>query len=175
MAEPKITPSADVTSEAYHGTSDAVAIEIIRNGFGLPELSPENRYGKAVYFWFGSREQAKWWARKAHPREAIAIIRATVQYGKHLNLVSWDGQKLVAKVAVYLSKVTPNSEITEAAVLNFMAKKGWIETALVLDMPQTALENLFSGSYSVAGPRLILCVYRVEKILDRTIILQEAA
>jgi hypothetical protein len=166
---------ADTTTDAFHGTSDTVAAMIVKDGFGLPELSPDNRYGCGVYFWFGSRDLAKWWARKAHAGVPIAIIRATIAFGKYLNLVSWEGQKLVAKVAVHLSKGTLNSAITEAAVLNFMAQKGWIHTALILDMPAQTPVNLFSGSFSVAGPRLILCVYRVENILEQTIILQEAA
>ena len=172
-----VRESQDVTSEAYHGTKEHIAGEIIKNGFCLPPVgSPEGRYGRAVYFWLNSKDQAVWWAKKTCNRgDVIAVIRAKAAYGRHLNIVSWDGQKLLAKVARNLAVATSAQTVTEAAALNFMAHKGWIETALVLDFPEQTPVKVFTGSYSVQGPRLILCVYRVEKILERTIVLTEAA
>lgn len=169
--------SQDVTSEAYHGTKEQTADAISKDGFLLPQQGDtDSRYGRAVYFWLNSKDQARWWAKKrVHPGDTIAVIRAKVAYGRHLNVVSWDGQNLIAKVAKNLADAMAVRTVTEAAVLNFMAHKGWIETALVLDFPEQAPTQLFAGAYSVRGPRLILCVYKVEKIIERTIVLKEAA
>jgi hypothetical protein len=170
-----VRPSEDVTNEAYHGTSDDCARAIISDGFTLPQPSPDNRYGRAVYFWLNSKDQARWWARKMKGVRVIAVIRAKVAYGKHLNVVSWEGQDLLLKIARKISEATRVQKVTEAAVLNFMAEKGWIETALILDLPQTSVGPILAGFHSVQGTRLILSVYRLENILDRTIVLTEAA
>lgn len=172
---PAIPQSQDVTNDAFHGTSEALADEAVKNGFTLPPANSDNRYGRGVYFWHGSRNQAVWWAKKRHPGGTIAVLRAKVAYGRHLNVISWEGQKIVESVAQRLAQRTPSPAITEAAVLNFMVGKGWIETAMVLDLPEQAVKQLFAGSYSVGGPRMILCVYSVEKILERSIVIKEAA
>jgi len=170
-----VRETEDVTSEAYHGTSEECARTIEANGFTLPQPNQSNRYGCAVYFWLNSKEQACWWARKIPDVKVIAVIRAKVAYGKHLNIISWEGQEILQKIARKISESTRVSQVTEAAVLNFMAKKGWIETALILDLLQTSVGPILAGFHSVKGTRLILSVYRLENIIERTIVLTEAA
>ena len=173
---PPVRETADVTDQAFHGCTKPAADQIVQEGFRLPGFNSENRYGNAVYFWMGSKEQAAWWAKRRCAKGTIVtILGSQVAYGLHLNVATWEAQKLMKKVASEIAQRQKTTEVTEAAVLNFLASKGWIETALVVDIPQTAATKLFTSSHSLEGTRLILCVYRLEKILNSRIVLEEAA
>lgn len=168
-----IIESSEVRDDAYHGTLSDRARAIKAEGFRLPENSEENRYGRAVYFWQASQEQARWWAAMRFPGQVIAVGRSKVQLGRHLNCITFEGQGQLREIARKLADRTKLKQITEAAVLNLLAVKGLIHTALVLDLPAGPTTQVFKGAFSVSGARLILCVYRIQNILEWSIVSEE--
>ena len=177
---PAVRKVRDVTSEAYHGTTQAIADKIVthKEGFKLPNKgNDESRYGNGVYFWLNSKEQAEWWAKKQYEGSGvIAVIRSAVEYGTHINVVSWEGQKILQKVAANLKHKLNVPNVTEAAALNFLAQNHGVDTALILDLPDNKPRTpLFEKFLSPKNARLILCVYKVEKILESAIVVSVAA
>ncbi len=168
-----ILPSKDGTSEAYHGTNQEIAGSIESNGFIISTTDRETRYGNGIYFWLYSKESAVWWAKKRYPAKIISVFKSTVDFGRLLNLATPEGEKIVELTARKISQKTGKSRIKEAAVLNFLAQKGWIDTAMVVHMPDIDLGPLFNESYSRRGIRTILCVYNIDKILCSSIVYEE--
>lgn len=186
MTHPAVPSLLQECNDCFHGTTQQRAESIAARGFELPALgdADANRFGRAIYFWKGSKACASWWARRVASKTptvtTIAVLRSTVRLGKFLDLLTWEGQKFVKKVATELSKRAPSKDYThtDASVLTFMAQKGWIETVQLLDLgPLNAssggVRELFPGSYLFEGPRVIICVYVLENILETSIVLRE--
>lgn len=170
--DPSCESVTTVVDKCYHGTDEQSEAAIDAQGFKLPEPDASSRYGRGIYFWKGSLENAKWWLESREIRKG-AVFEAKVHLGKHLDLLTEEGRSHLVTIANNLRKSRAGrdlSEFSEAAVLSFMAQKKWIETSQILDLGPLPREikSIMPGVhkwFSPSNARLIICVYRLENIL----------
>lgn len=121
---PKI---ASVVENAYHGTGLEIA-ERIRNGEQFqPSKGDRHFLGDGVYFFEGSKELAKRWAKQQHGE--IAILCAEIALGICLDLNTMEHRRILMEARDQLIarlKVTDINkvrDVTDGWVINFFATK----------------------------------------------------
>lgn len=75
-----------IVPDAYHGTRSDYAQNVIQNKKFHISTGKEQYLGDGVYFFEGSKWNAKDWARRKFKGEQIGIIKATINLWKCLDL-----------------------------------------------------------------------------------------
>lgn len=176
MPTPIIELTDKIVPDAYHGTSRDRAEVIVRDGFTAS--SGDAQYlGDGVYFFESARGYAAEWAAKSFPGMPIAVIHATINLARCLDLhvpeyagmVQKYAQKLQIEVIRRASPGNPPKPITESFVINFIAVLTDIDTIRAGRSPGTAAK-LFPGSHWRIRQEIMICVRNLSCILTVRIV-----
>ncbi|HKP38180.1 MAG TPA: hypothetical protein VJT71_15080 [Pyrinomonadaceae bacterium] len=159
-----------IVPDAYHGTSKASAAVILRDGFAA-SVGPKNYLGDGVYFFEGARTYAVNWAQKRYGLQSV-VLHAIINLGycldfhipEHVRLIQKWRDGLHQEVVRRKAAGRPTWQITDAFVINLIAKKVEIDTVRAVWLPSKS-KKIFSGSHFIAG-QLIICVRNLKSVLS---------
>ena len=124
-----------------------------------------------VYFFEGSPTQAMAWGRENHGRPC-SVMRATIRYGRRLNLVDNQAQNMV----VYVSQLLQSrgvKDVTFPVAVDALAKIGKIDT-IVVPRRRSNARPLLTSRFEI-GLEILLCVKSLPNILETELFLTELA
>lgn len=155
-----------IVPDAYHGTSSSNAKEIIKdNSFRQPKEEREF-LGTGIYFFEGSLENAKYWARDKH-EPPIAVICATINLGRCLDLNIKEHRDYIKEVARNLQnkRQITNVNVAIAIEVIFRSSGNKIDTVRAVQSPDRKTRILPKSPYD-DNTRLVICVKNPESILE---------
>lgn len=88
----------------YHGTSLALASEIVRSGSFRRSPYPWNWLGRGTYFWQEDPVRAYDWAWRRFGRRGAAVVEVNIHLGRCLDLGQQGSLKLVKRAYLELKR-----------------------------------------------------------------------
>ena len=156
-----------INERLFHGTNLEDAKNIVANGFQTSR-SKAHYLGDGVYFFEDQFEEALAWANNWHgKRPPVAVIKATVRYGKCLNLLGRVYQEAVHKLSNVL-KTRANQlgqpAPSETSVINALANRLNADTVRAAYRGSKAPRNpQYRYSFDV-DLQMIVCVRNLQQI-----------
>lgn len=145
--------SGSVVGNAFHGTSEAAANIIERQGFKVGYK--KNLYcGQGVYFWDGSQAKAVNWARDHHPGKMIAVLQASISLKRCLDLCAVEIQEQLKRF-FEIAVVQRRKRLTPAEAIALLATVSNCDTVRLAD---TRGSRLFDVRPQVHEIAIIICV-----------------
>ena len=155
-----------IVPDAYHGTSKANAQNIIRIGKFELSSGKECYLGDGIYFFEAGKGHAEWWARRKYGSGTrIAVIIATVQLGKCLDLGNPEHIRLIELARQEIQKQSLDIELSDTLVINFLAKKVSTDIETVRGYFHGSPERVFTGSKVFEITHVVICVKNHGNIL----------
>src|SRR5437016_2589974 len=71
----------------FHGTTSAIAAELVAGAPFLPSTRTDEWLGTGVYFWEYGPKQAWWWARTIKGHANPAVVGAMIRLGNCFDLL----------------------------------------------------------------------------------------
>ena len=157
---------------AYHGTTQKKAKEIVARGSFTVSRGENKFLGDGVYFYEASKWHAFKWAERHHPNINLGIIRAVINLGKCLDLHNHDYILLLKHLRRELRR-RKIPEITDAVVINFYATQEAFDTVrATYTVPEPGIipSKIFPESRYYEFTQLIICVRNQKRILGIEVI-----
>lgn len=155
-----------IVNDAFHGTSLPNGKEIVMHGFRL-EGGDQAFLGNGVYFYEGSLQYAKMWARtRVKTGEKICVIQALVNLGLCLDLNTQEGVEVVEELVEEFRK--KGRKVSSGAIIALICSKVDIETIRGTDVKRNS-KKLFAGDDRVGfftKAPLIICIKKLENIVN---------
>lgn len=165
----------DTVSNAYHGTGATEAKGILKEGFQLPTIS-DDYLGDGTYFYIGSIEDAKFFARRRKNEKKYAVLRATVLLGYCLDLDVPRYKHLLARIYLHILERPDvkrkmderNTEIIPLGLaINTLGRFTTIHTVKGIQINRESVEEQpgpYLGSKMWYYTKMMLCVREQENI-----------
>jgi hypothetical protein len=166
MAE--LEDSRHENPEAYHGTSQANADQIIKSGFQI-QKGADNMLGDGVYFWDAQFSQACRWAKKAD-RRSPAVIKSNVRMGRRLNLTEEKHADMIRETIREAEK--RGTKMTEVAAIALTAHVVHADTVTAVRRTDSTRQMVHGSTWPAlpAYVESIICVRTLQNILSREIV-----
>jgi len=174
MSSFNIEYTEKIVPDAFHGTSKTNAQDIIQNGFS-PSRGKDQYLGDGVYFFESSRTDAEIWAKRTNLPADCAVIQATINLGRCLDLFNPEHEGILRETSVRLqkeingkrNKSKGNREIliTDALTVNLVAKLGSIDTVRAI-YPTGSQKKIYRGSHFTSRYQIFICVKNMASILS---------
>jgi hypothetical protein len=171
-----------IVPDAYHGTSKGRAEKILREGFQIT-AGDEQYLGDGVYFFEGSQADAIAWAERRFRGGKCAVIQATINLGRCLDLHNPENAELILDsrraIEERQSRLPDNDaqkrlQITDGLIINFLAQRlpfDTVRASQITGFPKSGSpKKMFSGSHFYNPQRLIVCVRNLSSILSLKVI-----
>lgn len=171
---PKLDISDQVTA-GYHGTSLAVAQEIVGTTFKMSAPDSGAYLGVGVYFFDNQPSQAKRWAKTRFgttPGSKVAVIQSKIKYGRLLNLTDREHHDSVQWFAREYQRKA-NKTVTLPTIIDIVAETLNAEVVKAMRIPKNP--NFLMQTGFSADIEVILAVRDVKNILSREQIWSEMA
>jgi len=171
MADLRVDLLNHSVPNAYHGTSLEGARSIKAEGF-KSKKSLRSYLGDGVYFYEGSVNLARNHATKRRRLRKYAIIQATIQLGRCLDLNTPEHCRILRIVrSVLIKRKRENPEdLTDAFIINWYAYNVEKELDTIKwTLTKLAWEQIYPKSL-IRYTEPIICVRNVERISDISVI-----
>lgn len=169
---PKIETSDQVT-KGYHGTTLAVAQDVMQTYFKMSPPDAGAFLGEGAYFFDNQLSQAKRWATTRNtPGTKTAVIESGVKYGRLLNLTDKEQRDDLEWFAREYQRKT-NETVTLPTIIDIVADRLGAEVVKAMRIPHNP-SFLWQSRFS-ADVEVILAVREVKNILSKEIIWSQIA
>lgn len=166
---------SDTVSNAFHGTTVEAARQIVSQDCGFtPTVSDQLFLGTGVYFYEGDERAARKFARSAHRKRRVAVLRAKIRWGRCLNLFVRAHRMALQQVEKRLRSAGV-IDATMGQVINDLAQKFEIDTVkgVQVQEPNTSVPRFFAESEVGSFSKLMICVRNTSNILTCEIVMED--
>lgn len=174
ISDAKIINYQKIIPDAFHGTDLDSARGIEAEQKFSPTLNEKEYLGDGVYFFENSKWHAIDWARRKCQKngfESLAVLNATINLGKCLDLSNYDHRRIVKQVVTSYKKWGVN-DVPDGVAINIIHKKCNIDSARGVHVTPE-IGKIFEGSDFFDYSYLMICVKNKDNISNINLIYSE--
>lgn len=167
---------SDTVSNAFHGTTVEAARQIVSENCGFrPTVSDQLFLGTGVYFYEGDERAARKYARSAHGRRRVAVLRAKIRWGRCLNLFVRAHRMALQQFEKRLRSAGV-IDATMGQVINDLAQEFEIDTVKGVQVqdPSIRVPRVFAESEVGSFSKLMICVRNTSNIVACEIVMEDS-